>query len=297
MDFKQLEAFVVVADELHFANAAKRLHVTASALTRQIQRLEQGLSAQLLLRNNKQVELTPAGMRFLSFAVDALEREQALQRDLANEAIDLSGKLSIYSSVTASYGLLSSLLKDFRQNYPHIDVKLHTGDQAVALSRVEEGLEDLSIAAMPEKLPGSLAFKTLIFSKLCFIMPRDAGMLGGMIDKYRDDQSAKSFSRLPMIISEEGLARQRFASWFKVHGLEPNIYAEVSGHEAIVSMVALGMGIGLVPEIVIQHSPLQGKITIIEEAPELQAFQIGLCTQKKRLDMPAVKAFWQAAKA
>jgi LysR family positive regulator for ilvC len=61
-------------------------------------------------------------------------------------------------------------------------------------------------------------------------------------------------------------------------------------------MVALGMGIGLVPEIVIQHSPLQGKIAVIEAAPELQAFQIGLCAQKRRLAMPAIKAFWQAAK-
>src|SRR5210317_71349 len=107
MDFKQLEVFTVVAEELHFANAAKRLHVTASALTRQIQRLEQNLGAQLLLRNNKQVELTPAGLRFLEFAKDALEREQLLKRDLAQEAADLSGSLSIYSSVTASYGLLS----------------------------------------------------------------------------------------------------------------------------------------------------------------------------------------------
>ena len=59
--------------------------------------------------------------------------------------------------------------------------------------------------------------------------------------------------------------------------IKPNIYASVSGHEAIVSMVGLGFGVGLVPELVINNSPLKDKIQILNVEPALQPFAIGLC--------------------
>ena len=296
MDFRQLEIFSVLADELHFARTAKHCHMTASAVTRSIQRLEDEVGCQLLLRDNRSVELTQAGVSFAEYARECLEKWRVLRSNLALDASALSGQLKMYGSVTASYSVLSKILPQFRQAYSDVEIMLHTGDQADAIERVLAGQDDIAIAAMPEHLTDSIAFKTLTFSPLRFIMPAEPGPVVGKIEHLQQQsQGALDASLLPMIVSEQGLARNRLDAYMKANGLKANIYASVSGHEAIVSMVALGFGIGLVPEIVIHHSPLQDKIRIMENMPELQAFQIGLCVLKQRLALPVVKAFWDLA--
>lgn len=296
MDFKQLEIFVSLAHELHFARTARHCHMTASAVTRSIQRLEDELGFTLLVRNNRRVELTMAGKSFSMFAQDVLGQWQCVLDNMRGQAAVLSGQLKIYSSVTASYSVLSLLLAEFRKSYPAIEIKLHTGDQADAIERVQQGIDDVGVAALPATLPSSIVFKTLTFSPLRFIMPAGAGVIADRIAELRLQKSdVLNVAELPLIVSEQGLARERLDAWLKMRHLHPNIYAQVSGHEAIVSMVALGFGISVVPEMVIQHSSLRDKIMVIEDAPELQAFQIGLCVLKSRLEHPAVKAFWDLA--
>ncbi len=295
MDFRQLELFAVLSEELHFAQTAKRCFMTASALTRSIQRLEEELDVALLLRDNRNVELTAAGKQFAEFAKESLQRMQALKQTMQLQAAQVSGQLRLYGSATAGYGVLSKLLSDFRAQYPRVELQLHTGDQAAAIENVQSGREDIAIAALPDELPSGLVFKTLMFSPLRFIMPAEQGAIAEKVKQYQTKQHEKEIASLPLIVSERGLARKRLNEWLRKQGASPNIYAQVSGHEAIVTLVALGFGIGLVPELVIQHSPFRDKIRIIEDAPALQAFQIGLCAQKNRLNLPVIKAFWDAA--
>ena len=96
-----------------------------------------------------------------------------------------------------------------------------------------------------------------------------------------------------MILSEEGISRSRVDQWFRQRHAKPKIYAQVSGNEAIVSMVSLGFGIGVVPKIVIDNSPLIDKVSIMDLQPELEAYDVGLFTLKKNLATPIIKAFWQ----
>jgi len=296
MDFKQLEIFTVLAQELHFTQTAKRCHMTASAVTRSIQRLEEELDVTLLLRNNRNVELTAAGKQFADYALDAMQRHQAMKLNLLQQAELVSGKLRLYGSATAGYGVLSRLLTGFRALYPQVELQLHTGDQAAAIETIQSGSEDIAIAALPEELPNGIAFKTLLFSPLRFIIAVEKSQVSEQLEVLQQAKSGSvDITQLPLIVSERGLARKRLNQWLKKQGASPNIYAQVSGHEAIVTLVALGFGVGLVPELVIQHSPFRDKIRIVDDAPVLQAFQIGLCALKTRLTLPAVKAFWDAA--
>lgn len=296
MDFKQLEIFSVLAQELHFAQTAKRCYMTASAVTRSIQRLEEELDVVLLLRNNRNVELTLAGRQFADYAIDALQRLKAMKLSLQQQAEQVSGQLRLYGSATAGYGVLSRLLADFRASYPQVELQLHTGDQAAAIETIQSGSEDIAIAALPEELPNGIAFKTLLFSPLRFIIAVEKSQTSEQLEVLQNaKEGVLDIAQLPLIVSERGLARKRLNQWLKKQGVSPNIYAQVSGHEAIVTLVALGFGVGLVPELVIQHSPFRDKIRIIDDAPVLQAFQIGLCAMKTRLTLPVVKAFWDAA--
>src|SRR5690606_16322330 len=154
----------------------------------------------------------------------------------------LTGRISIFCSVTASYSFLHELLDQFRARYPAVEIQLHTGDSAQAVERILDEQEDVSIAARPDHLPDRLSVRSIRQSPLVFIAPSSPGPLRDLVNTATPDQLP--WGNLPMILSESGLARSRVEQWFLAQGIRPNIYAQVAGNEAIVSMVSLGFGIG-----------------------------------------------------
>jgi len=98
-----------------------------------------------------------------------------------------------------------------------------------------------------------------------------------------------------LIIPDHGLSRDRIDQWFAKENFIPKIYSQVAGNEAIIVMVSLGCGIGLVPRMVLEKSPFFNQVKILEGAPKLPPFNIGLCTRKNNVDNPRVKALWSIA--
>jgi len=135
-----------------------------------------------------------------------------------------------------------------------------------------------------------LAFKPVLPVPLTFIAPNQSGPVTDALNS-RDI----NWQTVPMILSETGLARTRVELWFKQMGLKPNIYAQVSGHEAIVAMVALGFGVGVVPDLVLSNSPMTEKVRILQVRPELEPLSVGLCVVNQHLNNPMVQAFWQVS--
>ena len=150
---------------------------------------------------------------------------------------------------------------------------------------------DLAIAARPDALSSKLEFASLQQVPLVFIAPRAAPQSSQWFSQGEPD-----WERLPLILSEQGLARKRCDQWFRNKGIAPNIYAEVAGNEGIVAMVALGFGVGLVPAAVIDHSPMGDKVRIVEPKPALKPFDVGIAVLKKRLEEPLIRAFWDTAR-
>ncbi|MDG1463309.1 MAG: HTH-type transcriptional activator IlvY, partial [Gammaproteobacteria bacterium] len=198
------------------------------------------------------------------------------------------GEVSIYCSVTASYSFLFELLSEFRSNYPRVEIKVHTGDPEHALSRVQNGSEDISIGVKPQTMPVGLAFRPIADSPLVFIAAVESDFAGLSQKK----PSAAVWCDVPMILSESGLSRERVDRWFRQLSLQPSIYAQVTGNEAIVSMVSLGFGVGVVPLIVLDNSPLSGKVEVLTIKPELEPYEVGLFARQRQLKNPLIKAFW-----
>jgi LysR family transcriptional regulator, positive regulator for ilvC len=286
VDFRALNQFVALADTLHFGRAAERNHVSASALSRSIQRLETEVGAALFERDNRSVSLTGAGRAFLDYARDTLRDWEAIRNRLMAESGVLRGEVSLYCSVTASYSFLFDILARVRQRHPHIEIKLHTGDPEDAIGRVQAGLEDMAIAARPERLPPGLAFRLIEVSPLEFIVARGHELA------RKNKPAGDDLRDCPMIVSERGLARARIDRWFRRLGMQPSIYAQVAGNEAIVSMVSLGFGVGVVPRIVLDNSPLADRVTVIDIEPALAPYEVGLVTQEKSLANPLIHAVW-----
>jgi LysR family positive regulator for ilvC len=290
MDFRTLSLFAHLAHTLHFANTANQMAVSPSTLSRTMQRLEQETGCALFERDNRSVVLTSEGKQLLSFAERWLQEWQDLRDDLRHPREALQGRIRVYCSVTASYFLLPGLLGRFRHRYPQLELKLETGDAALAVDKVLQEETDIAIAARPDALPNRLQYCLLQQVPLVFIAPRVSNNVSQWLKEGEPD-----WSQVPLIVSQQGLARKRCDQWFRNKGISPNIYAEVAGNEAIVSMVALDCGVGLVPEAVIDHSPLGAQVRVIQPAPALKPFEVGLCVQKKRLDEPLIQAFWQMA--
>ncbi len=289
MDSHSLRLFLSLADNLHFGKTSREQHVSPSALSRSIKQLEEELGATLFVRDNRSVRLTREGQQFREYASDVMNGWQAIRQTFMQDQQSLHGELSLYCSVTASYSFLYDILSSFRQDYPRIEMKLHTGDPAKAVERVQQGLEDLAIGARPNNLPAGVDFQSITRSELCFIGPQSPQLLS---DEQIRQPTADSWKDVPMILSEEGLARTRTDRWLKSHNIKPRIYAQVSGNEAIVSMVSLGFGIGVVPQIVLDNSPLTARIRIYDIQPPLAAYDIGLFALEKRLKDPLIAAFW-----
>lgn len=289
MDMRPLRHFLALTETLHFGRASDACHISASTLSRSIRQLEETLGVTLFDRDNRHVSMTREGQRFQQYARDTLEQWEELRLSLLSEARHLTGEISIYCSVTASYSFLYEVLSDFRHHHPGIELKLHTGDPAEAMSRVLAGDEDMAITPRPRHAPEALAFKSLTRSPLVFIAPRDDQE---WMPPTPESPSAEQWKGVPMILSEAGLSREYSNTWFRALGISPRIYARVAGHEAIVSMVGLGFGVGVVPRIVLDNSPLVERVRVLPVKPELPHYDVGLCVLERRLRSPLIRALW-----
>jgi len=284
MDTRTLRQFLSLTETLHFGRSSEACHVSPSTLSRTIKQLEESLGVELFLRDNRSVQLTPEGVRFAQYAREALQQWEQVRHSLLESASELQGEISVYCSVTASYSFLYSLLSRFRQQYPRVEIKLHTGDPEHAIARVQSGREEISIAARPANLPTGVAFRPIDRTPLLFIAPASESN-----DALGDEAH---WSRQPMILPESGISRDRVNQWFSHRHIQPRIYAQVAGNEAIVSMVSLGFGIGVVPQIVLDNSPLADRVRVLPVSPALEPYEIGLFSLERKLRSPLIRAFW-----
>lgn len=286
MEPRQLRHFLDVVDCLHFGRAAERAHVSPSALSRSIHRLEDELGVRLFERDNRNVALTRAGRRFADYARTSLDAWRCVRDELASETGEIRGGLSLYCSVTASYSFLADILETVRRDHPHIEIGLHTGDPEKGIRRVLAGEDDIAIALRPDRMPARLAFSQLDTLPLVFIVAHDHPAISGL--------SKNAWANAPLIVNEHGVVRERVDQWFRSNGRRPNIHAQVAGNEAIVGMTALGFGIGVVPRLVLESSPLAGKVYEVPVEPALEPCEVGLVALEKRLSTPVVGAFWKS---
>ena len=282
--------FQHLAQSLHFGKTAQSYFVSPSTLSRAIQRLEDELGCQLLLRDNRSVLLTDSGQKFLAFAEQQLQQWQQLQQTINQQQVQLTGKLRIYCSVTAAYSHLPPLLDKFRQQNPLVEIVLTTGDAADALEQVQQKTVAIAIAAYPDNFPKTLYFHKIAQIPLTIIAPTIACSVQQQIQ-----QSPINWQEIPIILPEHGTARKRFEHWYRKKQLgKANIYATVSGHEALVSMVALGCGVGIAPQVVVDNSPVKDRVQNLVANNEILPFDLGVCCLKSQQQQPLIAAFFQA---
>ncbi len=294
MDHKHLHYFLALAKTLHFARASELCHISAPTLSRNIKQLEEEVGVVLFNRDNRTVKLTREGESFIEYANATLANWHRFKANVQEPQQHIYGNVSIYCSVTASYSFLHQILEQLRMQHPYIEITLNTGDPALAINRVLDGHEAMAIAAKPAKLPGQIAFTSIGYSPLVLIAPK----IVCPISEQLKDENNIAWSNLEFIVAEQGLSRQRLEQWWRKKSIHGRIYAQVAGHEAMVSMVSLGLGVAMVPKIVLDNSPLKDKVQIISDAEQtIPGFDIGLAVLNKERHNPALNAIWSIAQS
>lgn len=289
MNIRDLKLYLHLCETCHFGMTADAMHVSPSTLSRQIQRMEEHFGYTLFIRDNRQVQITPEGEKIKRFAQQVVNLHQQVKQDLDQSDQQLAGELTLFCSVTAAYSHLPEILDRFRIHYPQVEIKLSTGDAADAVEKVQSNLADLAIAGKPKQLPAGVEFLKLGEIEMVLLIPKLNSTFSDKLHQKQPD-----WDNIPFILPEHGPSRHRIDLWFKQQKISsPKIYATVAGHEAIVSMVALGCGVALLPKVVMENSPERIRERITEWSTNLmEPFDVGICVQKRRLSERIIAAFW-----
>jgi LysR family positive regulator for ilvC len=288
-DYESLRQFIELSRTLHFGRAARACHVSPSALSRSVQRLETQVGEPLFERHHHNVAITPAGEAFRRHAVNVLNDWRRFEGERAAGQGMLTGTINVYCTVTAAQSIVPDLLSRVRHRHPGIRIALATGYAADAIEQLRGGDIDVTVAALPKRLPAGVVSRLLATTPVVFVGPRAGGPVR---DATRGDRM--DWSAVPLVLPAYGLAREYADEWLARRRITPNVYAEIHGHEAILSLVALGCGVGVVPKLVLEKSALQHRINLLAVRPALNQFRIGLCVRKRSLSNPLVAAVWEA---
>lgn len=269
MNLYELKAFITLSKTLHFGKTASLENISPSALSRIISRLEEENATIFLDRSKRSVELTENGKLFAEYAKETLERTQILQAKFTGNQNQLTGTLHIFASVTACYTILPEFIKKFSEKYPKISLSVETGDPAGAIQAVREGRVSLAVAAIPED---GLSYLETIAVKTTPLVY--AASINGPYTKL-EGSPQDILSSTPLILPKTGLARQRFDQWTKSRNVKPIIQAETEGNEAILAIAHLGLGIGLIPQIILESAPYKNSFVVHAARNTLGFYEIG----------------------
>ncbi|MGG6265496.1 LysR family transcriptional regulator [Leptolyngbya sp. AN03gr2] len=277
MELRHLRYFVVVAEELHFGRAAKRLQMAQQPLSRQIRELEVEIQVQLLQRTKRTVRLTEAGKTFL------IEARKTLQQ--ADRAILLAkqtdrgerGQLTIGFTGAALNSILPKAVRQFKKQYPEIKLVLErsqTNEQVEALlsDQIHLGL------LHPPIHTDALVVETLYREKLLLFLP-DSHPLA---DNMSEPISVKALSDEPFIFYPRyvgSVLYDQMIGLCQQAGFSPNVVQEVFPQHTILGLVSAGMGVTLLhvsASAIAPHDVVSKPL--LEPTPELElaaAWQYG----------------------
>jgi DNA-binding transcriptional LysR family regulator len=280
-----VEYFVAVAEELHFGRAAERLHIAQPSLSHQIRRLEQQLEVTLLDRTSRRVELTAAGRVLLSEGRRLLKQSERVIR-LARAAGTEHLAVGFYGSAANEW--LARLLQAFGSRHPDVEVSVRD----LLLGRIDDILAGSIDVAFTRLLPGQAGVEVEVIAR----EPRLVALPSGhpLADRGSvtfEDLRDERFITNPAVDAPSPPVR-----WLAEqarHGLPGRVAAEAASVQEILTLVATGRGVSLVPASVAEHYT-RADVDYVE-VTDADAAVVSLAWQPGSL-RPTVEAFIETAR-
>jgi DNA-binding transcriptional LysR family regulator len=242
-----VQYFVAVAEELHFGRAAERLHIAQPSLSHQIRRLEQQLGVTLLERTSRRVELTPAGEALLTEGRRLLTQSQRVVRVTRAAG---SERLTVGFYGSAAGALLPRLLRAFGEDHPTVEVSVRD----LLLGRIDEILAGVVDVAFTRLLPGQAEVEIEVIAR----EPRLVAIPPGHPLADRGSLTFADLGQERFITNPAVEADGPPARWLAEqtrHGLAGRVATEAASVQEILTLVASGRGVSLVPASIAGHYP------------------------------------------
>lgn len=243
MEFRQLQLFVAVAEELHFGRAAARVGMAQPPFSQQIRRLEGELGVTLLARTSRRVTLTPAGLQVLDVARELLARRADLKAAVARAAKGETGVLRLGFVPSSAFGILPAIVRRFRADYPDVTLQIEDREGVDIGSALSNGDLDLAIVRGPYRHPHVRTDILLREPLMLAASSTHPIARPGTID-------LRELADLPFVLfpraSASGL-HDAITSACLAAGFSPNIVQEAASWSSVVSLVDAGIGVTLAP--------------------------------------------------
>jgi len=288
MDLRHLRYFAAVAEELHFARAAERLHISPPSLTQQIQNLERELGARLFVRTKRDVKLTDAGTRFLEEARATLRQAERAELVAKRAGRGEMGRVEIgFVTSAACLGLLTDTLPPFRRSYPLVALSMRKMETPRQFEQLSEGRLDIGFLRPPTRYPTGVAAVPVARQPVVIALPQDHrfAKLAAI--------PARSLAEEPFVAamfeSDIGYYQQT-AAVGEQGGFLPRVEERAADQFTIVAMVGAGFGVAVVPQSMASiHIP-----GVVFRPLTRQIVRTELVAAYRRDEQaPAVKAFIQ----
>lgn len=269
MDLRQLEILRAIAESGSFTAAGARLHVSQSAISRQVLLLEEEFKEPLFIRFGRRIQITPTGETLLQLS----HRVFADIRDTSESILDtkkkLTGTLRLVGGMTVCLYVFPSLLKEFRRQHPDVDIKVITGGTPRLIRQLRSGTADLGLLTLPVD-DSALVAEPVIREELLLVTPSGHKLANSKV------VSPSSLVRQPFILFESGSNTRRVIDEFFVRAdIKPRVVAETENVEIIKSMVASGLGISIVPFQSVARETRGGSLSVARIQGEAMVRETG----------------------
>jgi len=292
MKLDRIKHFVVMAEELHFGRAARRLNLSQPSLTLQIQNLEAEVGMTLIRRSKRRAELTPAGRQFLVEARLALHHaEQAAARARLAAAGD-TGHLSVGFSVDYTHGFLPGLLAAFHRQFPNVKVESRQDVSANLSPMVADRTIDLAFLSPPLLAhPTALRELRLPATRIVALLPPNHRFARRKAVRLAD-LKADPFVLTP-VTGWTGFYQQ-VARLFDEAGFVPDVAHEVLDAPMVENLVAEGVGVSMISVDAVPTKPQ--RISIVPLDSRLARMNQAVVWHEQN-DSPVLRNFLSSVRA
>jgi DNA-binding transcriptional LysR family regulator len=285
MELRQIRSFLSIAETLHFGRTAELIHLSQPALSLQIRALEEEVGVRLLERNRRKTTLTPAGHVFRDAAAAGIAQ---LDRAIRNARLAADGKLGLLRIgfiSTAGSELLPNIIRAFRESNPAVEFSLRNILTAEQIRMLEAGALDIGFLRLPIGGHTQLEVATVHREPFLLVVPASHA-LAKRKKVWLSEVSGQDF-----VMYDRTHApgfHDQVVGMLRNAGIVPNVRQSAGEMPTLISLVAAGMGISILPTSAVKHNV--AAVVGCEIADTIPLSEIGLALAKDT-DSAVVKNF------
>lgn len=294
LDVRRLRILREVAEHGSFSAAADSLHLTQSAVSQQIAALEREAGATLLDRNRGNVRLTDPGEALVCHTDAVLARLDEAERELREIAGLRGGRLRMVSFPTAGATVVISAVAAFRRAHPDVDIQLAEAEPEVSIPELKAGDRDVALVYDYEAVPlaedRDVERALLLEERMQLAIPKEHRLAGRKTVRLSD------FAEETWVIGTcAATCRDNVKLACRRAGFEPKIGFESDDYQVHQSLVAAGLGISLVPELLL--SGRHSGVAVVDIDPDAPVRRVWALTRPRETRSPAAQAMLEVLRA